>query len=490
MRPGFAPRRLRSHPAFFAAMAVLILATVAVAAELLRQVACCRVARRERERLRLEQLAPQARPEMAAASGVELERERARLQLVRAAWPGAEAAETAMDRIGAYAELDAYAERCREAAARAGTAVAKGERFGFARHASEAPAESEVGLVLAQRRELERVLLALFEAGPQRLIGVWRENPATDSSARTVNEWCALPMVRSVRVPELVRTRCVRVAFVGTTACLRRFLNRLAGAPALVVREVAVSAPETKTERSAAAKGLVPGRRQFTVVLESVAVVSGTGGAANATAGAAAVWREPQEAEGGGRSFEVFAPAKLDYDEVRKRWRSAADAATAADDFGIELVAVRRVPCPWRLVGYVGEGGGAAALLEENATRRSVLLHVGESEAASGVALAALAIEREPSGGYGARATLNDPDVREPVVLTTAGDGRPDRLVAVLRVDGRTEPVEAGVGTIVQGGGASYTVSRISTGPDEVEVTRAATPERAAAVRRLPVAKK
>lgn len=489
MRATLAMTRLRSYPVFFAAMAVLVLAAVGATADLVWQGQRWRSAQRECERLRLERLAPHVRPEMIVATRAELERGRARLQEERAVWPGAEAAPGANDRLGAYAELVAFTERCRAAAERAGTAVAKDARFGFASHAGEAPAESEVPVVLAQLCDIERVLGALFKAGPERLTGVWRENPAMDAAMRSGGDLCSLELVRSVQIPGLVRTRVVRVAFVGTGACLRRFLNRLAAEPALVVREVAAVLPEAKGGRERTARGLGSAQREFTVTLESVTVEGASGGrVCDETVPAPAVWREPG---GGAARGELFAPAKLEFDGTQKRWAlPTGDAAgEAAEDFGAVLVAVRRVPYRWRLAGVVGAATERRALLEEMATRRTVLLGRGERELQSGVALDALDDERLADGGRGVRALLRDPQERGPVVLTTTGGG-PERTLAVLRLVGREEPVVLGEGATAQAGGWSFGVGRILAVPESVEVSRTAVDTGAATVRWLQVSKR
>jgi len=489
MRASAAMKRLRAYPVFFAAMAVLVLAAGGAAADLVRQGQRWRTAQRECERLRLERLAPHVRPEMIAVTRDELERGRTRLQKERVAWPGGDAAPEAMDRLGAYAELVAFAERCRAAAERAGTAVAKDARFGFASHAGEAPAESEVAAVLGQMREVERVLEALFKAGPERLIGVWRENPATDAAMRSGGDWCALELVRSVQVPGLVRTRVVRVGFVGTGACLRRFLNRLAAESALVVRDVAAAVPESKSGREKTARGLGGAQREFSVTLESVTVEGATGGRVrDAATPVPAVWREPA---GDVARGELFAPATLEFDAAQERWAlpSCDAAAVGLEDFGVTLVAVRRVPYRWRLAGVVGTAPERRALLEETATRRTVLLGNGERESQSGVALEALDEERLADGGRGVRAVLRDPQERGPVVLTTTGGG-PERSLAVLRLAGREEPVVLGEGATVQAGGWSFGVGRFRAVPESVEVSRTAADTGAATVRWLQVSKR
>lgn len=479
------PERVRVYPGFWALGAVLVVATGGGAIEAVRQAGRWRAAEAECARLRMELLAPQARPELIAAAGVALERAREQLRQARMNWP--DFAETAApgDRLEAYAELVAFRERMRAQAAAAGVALAKGEAFGFAQHAQTAPAAAVVLTVRTQQRTLERVLQALFASEPGRLVGVWRENPQPEAAARD-GEWCVWPAARSLRLPGLVETQATRVAFVGTTACLRGFLNRLAGESALVVREVAAEPGEDKAARGTAQHGTRASRR-FTVTLEAVAVAGGTGAESTARAREPPPWRSPAGGRGGG----LFAMAPAEDGRERRSGRVEAlekDESWGSADFGVALLAVRRVPYRWRLVGHVGGAESSAVLLEEAATRRGALLRIGARDPASGLELVAVDFGRGADGGRLVRATLHDPAETVPVELGTAGGADPTRGAAVLRVHGRSEPVEVAEGGTVEANGDRYTIGVVSPETATAEVTRMAANGRPAERRTLAVA--
>jgi hypothetical protein len=459
------PPRLRSHPFFFGVLALFLIGAVVGAVEIGAGLKRLRTEEAKLAQLRIERLTPQARPEMLAAVESELARVQERLAAARMSWPRMEPGAEA-DRLDAYAELSAFVERCRAEASRVGVAVAPEEHFGFAANAREAPAAEEVPAVIAQKRALERVLAALFASGPERLIGAWRESPDEGGADHAGSDWCAIERTRSVGVPELARTRVVRVAFAGGTDCLRRFLNRLAGTPGLVVREVSVAAPEEKQLRGAKGRNQPTGRR-FSVTLESVELANGASVAdAGSEAEVPTLWREPVADEHGSFAGELFAPTSAE--------QEARSTGAVEGDSGIELLAVRAVPYRWRLVGHVAGPNGGAALLEETTTRRGVLLRAGEREKKSGVTLMTLEVGVARHGGRVVRATLSDPGERAPIALTTAGEEREARLAAVLRVRGRAEPLELAEGETLRLAGKQLTVAAVRAAPAEVEIVRGA----------------
>jgi len=470
------PGRLRAYPLFFALLALLVLVAGAGAADLVRQARRDQVAKAECARLRFEWATPQARPEMVAATKAELVRADETLRQARVRWLGIVSAATS-DRLGAFAELSAFVERSRLAAARAGVAVAMDERFGFARHANEAPSDDEVAAVLAQRQAIDRVLAVLFAAGPEKLLGVRRENPKTEAAARE-GDWCTLPVARSLRTPGAVRTRVVQVGFAGTTACLRAFLNGLAAEASLVVREVAATPEESKGARDRSVPtSLGPRVMHFTVLLEAVELEGDAPADAGIVAGAEsapAAWVRAQPGgSADGRGFELFAPPPLTFSVEEKRWVLAKGTPKAADaGLGIELLAVRRAPYRWRLVGHTGDGADGRALLEDTALRRTLRLRIGEREATCGLVLKALERVRGRDGGVVGRATLIDPGEHEPVLLTTTGDGTSAPYVAVLRVRGEAKPVEMRTGATIRAGGADYGIEAIVAEPAAVELMR------------------
>ncbi|MFT3831526.1 MAG: Amuc_1100 family pilus-like protein [Opitutaceae bacterium] len=458
------PRRVRAHPVFFAAMAVLVAGGFAGAAEVGLAIGRLRAEEAKRAQLRIECLTPQTRPEMIAAVETSLVAARARVTLARAEWPAPAVGDAGMDRLGAYAELVGYAERSRAAADAAGVTLEPAERFGFARFAQEAPSTEETAEVLAQQKVLGRVLDALFAAGPERLRGVWREATSGGPTEPASAEWCRLEATRSVRVAPLATTRAVRVVFEADTACLRRFLTRLVDEPGLVVREVAATAREDK--RSAAARtGGESAVRCFAVTLEAVEVAQG--GATRSSVArpeGAGPWRVSGAGRQGEAFTELFAPSEM-----------VAGATTlegAGADVGVELLAVHVIPYRWRLVGHVNGTGGGAAILEETGARRSVVLVPGEREATSGVTLTTLEVLRARHGGRVVRAVLADPRESKPVVLTTMGENGAARIAATLRLRGRGEPLEVAEGATVRCAGGESTVTAIRAHPAEVELTR------------------
>ena len=453
------PVRVRAHPVFFGAVALLVAAAIAGAWELAGGIRRWRSAAAEVARLRIELLTPQARPELIHAEDTSLRHALERLSAARAAWPGVETPPIEVDRLAVYAELVGFAEQWRAAARAEGVTLAPGEWFGFARHAQEAPTRAEAAELLAQKRVLARVLAALWAAGPERLIGVWREAPGSEGQGRGGPEWCRVEPARSVAVSELVSARAVRVAFVADTGGLRRFLNQLANEAGLIVREVAVAPAEERPGDGGRAAG--PGCREMTVTLESVTVVNGGAGSADTLPSErTSPWRAPDGAPGTVVA-ELFAPPAAERAGATPR----TGVATA-----VELRAVRATSYRWRLVGGVGRAATVAAVLEGVGTRSSVVLAAGEREPKSGVTLVSLEPLRDRHGGKLWRAILDDPEEAEPVVLTTGGGGEATRLTAVLDVRGRGEPLEVAEGARVRVGGEELTVASIRASPPEVEL--------------------
>ncbi|HLP02769.1 MAG TPA: Amuc_1100 family pilus-like protein [Opitutaceae bacterium] len=468
MSTGFL-RRVRAHPVFFAMLATLAGAAIAGAVGVGFGLELWRTEEAKLTQLRIERLTPQARPEMIAAAEAALKAARERLALARAAWPAPTTGGAEVDRLGAYAELVAYVERCRAAAEAAGVTIEPGERFGFSRYAQEAPAAEEVTEVLAQKQVLERVLGALFAAGPERLHGASREATGGSAAERVGAEWCRLEATRSVGVAQLVMTRAVRVTFDADTTCLRRFLNRLACESGFVVREVGAASREDK--RSGVTRpDLQAAVRRFSVTLEAVEIAMG-GVAQPVVATPSDIggpWPETSTESVGRERTELFA-------SPRNALAATASGGPGAE-CGLELLAVRVIPYRWRLVGHVSGVGGDAAVLEETGARRSVVLALGEREPRTGVTLSALAVTRARHGGRLVRAELADPHESKPVVLTTTGENGAARVTATLRVRGRGEPLEIAEGAKVRADDGERTVAAIRTDPAEVELTRDGAP--------------
>ena len=391
-------QRLQAYPAFFAGMAVLVALALAGSIALGREQAAWKragraLAHKQRELVKLTAAVD-------AAPTVELEtlhvgRERARTELFGGA--AAVAGAVPVGRIEAYADLTAFVVRSRAQAVQAGVALAADERFGFGQFAREGPALAAVPGVWRQRVALEPLLEALWAARPQSLAGVWCEAEG------------------SLGVPGLVETDCYRVAFVGGTACLRRYLATLAGAARpVVVREVRAE-PLRAEIRPGGARPI-----QFTVTLE---VLSPVGPVLAPEAGAVVaqstpVWAEPREqAAGPGWRFEVFEPPVIEYAKERREWAlvGAGPALVPAKLSGPAAVAVPPAPYRWRLVGHggVGAGEGGWVVLEDARTGRTVRLRRGEADGPGAITLADWRLVRTKEGVQVAEACLRAGDGTE-----------------------------------------------------------------------------
>lgn len=181
---------------------------------------------------------------------------------------------------GAFFDLAWFGDAMLASAGTADVAVRPGERFGFAAFAERAPDPDEVDAVLRQSWFVERLLEALFAARPAGLDGVWRETqapPGTSGGGRraAASDEFLLESRVSLRRHPGVRTQALRVAFVGATPCLRRFLNGLLGQEIpWFVRSVELEALPGPVGALA-----LPGAAgtRFTVVVEAVGAVSAPG---------------------------------------------------------------------------------------------------------------------------------------------------------------------------------------------------------------------
>ncbi len=447
---------LRKYPVFSGAMVAVVCAAAVGVVDLWRQQRRWRTVAAECERLRIESLTPQVRPEMVAAAEGGPEALRMELAAALGRWPGSEEATAVPDRLEVYAALSAFVERCRGAATAAGIEWAKAERFGFARYAHEAPAAHEAAAEMVRMGVVERALGVLLEAGPQRLCGVTFERSAPQGA----------PLGnRSETANGVVEHWPVGIEFTGTSECLRRFLNGLVAAGAYVVREVAVAPVERETRAPPGGAAPDGGLRRIAVRLEAVRVRGGTGGAA--------IEFGPVWVKAGDEGRTLFGAAG---------GRASRRVATGTvDDWGVELVAVRRAPGRWRLVGHLGDGADGKALLEETTTRRSVRLRVGEADAATGVVLRLLEAARAADGGRVVRVRLQDPvAAREFDLASEGGSAAPERQIAVLRIAGRAETLEVEAGEELSVGGDQLMVDRITEDPPMVEIVRNGRPDQPA----------
>lgn len=146
------------------------------------------------------------------------------------------------ERAGAFFDLARFVDDLMERCLAEEIEIPDGLRFGFASHASVAPAVELIPRLARQSVAVEDLMTALISAGPQRIESVRRERPVVSGSERkglaaAPSESGAALVSGDFFVPERetsvadslgLEALSFRVGFVGTTACLRRFLNPLA----------------------------------------------------------------------------------------------------------------------------------------------------------------------------------------------------------------------------------------------------------------------
>ena len=207
---------------------------------------------KQREREDLQQRVPQPTAETARMIAEDVAGASAKLVDVRAAISKLAEREIVLaseKSIDAYFEIARFVETERAAAKRLNVAIRPDEHFGFSSHTSEGPDVEILPAVLRQRVAVEKLIDALFTAGPTTLSGVQRERPAAilqrkrQDQARPGRNGRAKPEIRrdeaedffdpiqsiSLRVQDKIETSAFRVEFSGQTTSLRNYLNALAG---------------------------------------------------------------------------------------------------------------------------------------------------------------------------------------------------------------------------------------------------------------------
>lgn len=197
--------------------------------------------------------------------------------------------------IDAFFDLAAFVEKTRALAARAQVMIKPEERFGFATHSNEGPAEELVPAVFRQRWAAQHLVEALLEARPRVLVGVQRERPLTvgqraqrnqpgqpgtaaaNPAAGATADFFDFDGANSLRVPGRVESEAFRLEFTGQTQALRAFLNSLAALPRpVIVRRVEVEPLTTESAAAAAPAAGAPvplvtqNLSKFAVVVECV----------------------------------------------------------------------------------------------------------------------------------------------------------------------------------------------------------------------------
>ena len=171
-------------------------------------------------------------------------------------------------RPDAFFDLATFVEKMRELARKHEVGIRPdAARFGFSAFTNEGPDSEHIEAVFRQRLVAQYLLEALLESKPRALLAVRREAPLTrkeredrdtalaaaleaaaaggsapESPAAAMADgpdYFAIESAGSVRYPMYVDTLAFRFVFIGQTAALRTFINRLAGFDLpVIVREV------------------------------------------------------------------------------------------------------------------------------------------------------------------------------------------------------------------------------------------------------------
>jgi hypothetical protein len=335
------------------------------------------------------------------------------------------------------------------------------EHFGFSAYSHAGPESNLIAPVLRQRQIAGYLLESLLTSRLRQLVGVQRARlprvngeaiAATqneDGDLRAGGDVFEIDPRFSIREPGLIEATAFRVTFVGHTAALRGFLNRLAaGGIPVVVRSVEVEpVKETPLPRPAAPGGadplaliVRPGWSRFAVTVEFCEIVlprthaGNTSVAPSSQSGAttADLWPDPPaQRRGRGWIYDVFTPPSLYRDSQAGRLSAVptADAAPAdpADAEGdLQLVEVRRGPFRLQLVGYAGGPENLRGIFVHASTGETMIGHGGERLTAHGLAVKRIDLCRPSTGreegeattDVVATATVQDESTGEDVVLT------------------------------------------------------------------------
>lgn len=268
----------RKNPRFALALAIAAALALGECAWIYERYATARnlAAKREQKRGELQalrELTPAPTREVATAIEAELSRAQTALATMQAGLKGQgprveqmHQARRPAARTDAFFDLATFVERTRELARKSGVDVRpEASRFGFSTHANEGPETDRIEAVFMQRQVAQYLTEALIEARPKALVLVKRERPLTKLEREQRNAIAAPgadapPPVEvipdfsedgpdfftinpriSVRRPGFVDSLAFRYVFVGQTAALRAFLNRLASLELpVLVREVEV----------------------------------------------------------------------------------------------------------------------------------------------------------------------------------------------------------------------------------------------------------
>ncbi len=446
--------RIRQFPGYFAGLGLVLVLTVVGGWWCWREAGLWRVAEARCARLEVERSLPQMQPELIEAARASLAVVQSKVAAARERWPGPVARER-LAPIEVFARMVEYRERLRGLARERNVALPADLDLGFGRYRNDVPELEAVDTVLAEHAFVRRVLERLLVAGPVSLDGVELDRSAAEGAA--AGRW-ALPIVRSLRVGGLVRSRALRVRFGGGTACLRRFLNELAAEPGLLVREVFV-APSSKKGRDAGAGAPQrEGVSEFSVSIEAVELEHGATSPVSAGSAEAC---DPWPIASG--SFEVFSRMA--------DGGGRAELPLEAGRSGVKLLEIREEFPRWRLIGCAGEGTRRIAVVVDRTTGRTMRLSVGGRDPATGVELAAMDCIRAADGSRRWRARLTAPELRVPIELGLGESAEP-RRVGVVVVEGIDGPQLWAEGDGVRIRGQPYRVSAVVVAPPGLSLQR------------------
>ncbi len=421
-------------------------------------------------------------------------------------------ADNAMRTEEAFFEVAGLVERMRARAALAGVNVKEEERFGFAGFAHAGPERERIGEVARQRELAEAVLLALFEAAPQEIVGCERGSSGGGGRGRGEADTFVVDRRWSLEEANQIRATAYRVRFVGGTEVLRDVLNRLAEVKLpLAVTAVEIEPVTTGQTGSAEEARLVASTSsEFSVTVEWLEPLRGGElagwGTRDETQDAhpeevvARRWAAPRVSEETEWSYEVFTPPDIFYDATTGRLSTSwvkpkaealriqdSDTRTAA---AFELVRAKAEPYRVQLVGFVATEAGDLGVFEEVATSGVILAGAGKRISESEVVIETLVIERServwPDSmavrTLVAKAEVRDERSGEMIWLTSSERKWLSDPVAVLKPAGTNEEREVRVGEEIAFEGITYRVTRIEESPLEIELVKES-PGRGEAVR-------
>jgi len=257
----------RRNPLFATALTACGLLAVGELALVYERCAAARdaekkLARENAELAAMREVTPPPARDVAAAIEADLARARRALAAMQTELKGRgpaadrmRAAKIPAARTDAYFDLATFVERTRALAKQAGVDLRpEAARLGFAAYANEGPEAERIEPVFHQRLVAQYVLEALLEAKPRVLLAVNRERALTKAERETRDaalvaaasgtpvdpaaadimtppegpDYFAIEPGVTARVPNYIDTTPLRLVFVGQTAALRTFMNRLA----------------------------------------------------------------------------------------------------------------------------------------------------------------------------------------------------------------------------------------------------------------------